>query len=142
MSRHLRHGTFYEPVDVGLNNTLVGIGANVKGNILPWTLESHPVRRIGFIFTIESGAGALFDVAVEGFGLDGATSLVAFQTFWTGIDATGAAYYLESATPNVTKGAAVASIWVPLLTSPFVQFDVKNQDTNPANISLRAWALG
>lgn len=134
--REFPGGLWYEPADLGFDDTLIGAGATVEGSIVPWT-SRYAFSRV-VLFWFKSGVSANFDVGIDSIDIDGSSLLAGSSSLWTGILIVRTQSLWGLDTPRPLNGAAPAA-FQGLLGSPYVKFRVINQDgANPGNVTLKA----
>lgn len=138
--RQFPGGVWYEPGDLGFDDQLIGASGSVNGNIVPWCSRTS-FSWIAWIFEIDSGSSASFNLRAKPIDLDGTTLLADafFATLVTTL-ATDAAIYFspKSGVASTSSGAVNVSHYNVLIAAPYVRFTIVNNDgVNPGNVTLR-----
>ncbi len=137
--RLLPGGLFYEPDDLGFNNTLIGTSTSVAGNIVPWR-SAFAFSRVSFFVDRVSGSGADTRLNMRALDIDGQTGLSPILSLVTlmSIDAVSI-FSGNHETPRTTGGTAQVNQLGLAIGPPWVEFTIQNNDAvNTVNITLRA----
>lgn len=135
--RYLPEALWYEPADLGFNAQVIGASSFVTGKIVPWAAA---LRFTTIIFHLSyTGTAASITCRYRGLDQNGLTFLNSTANVWSIVQGSGFFYWCSNNQPRASVGVVVATVVGDLQGSPYMQFDILNNDAaNSATVTMRA----